>query len=323
MSRKPSVATSGKKLPIVYSPSYNISLLGLEKLHPFDAKKYAKIHEYLADTLELSPEQFYLPERVSDAELSLVHSHEYIDSLRKSRNIAHILQTTPLSFLPNSFLRNRLLEPVRLATGGTVLAVNLALDHGWAINLGGGQHHAKADEGAGFNFFADAAIALRVMWKRKPRHKVLIVDLDAHQGDGNAMILGDDKRVAILDMYNNDLDFPGDLQAQSKVTFNLPLEEGTNDAVYLRILRKKLPQAIREHRPQFILYNAGTDVYQGDPLGRLGMTEKGIIERDNFVLNSAVKSRIPVAVVLSGGYHKDSSRIIGKSIETFLRNLKE
>jgi histone deacetylase 11 len=206
---------------------------------------------------------------------------------------------------------------MRLATGGTILGVHLALRYGWAINLSGGYHHAKSGEGEGFCVFADVPIALKIIWKEKPELKVLIVDLDAHQGNGNSSILAKEPCVSILDMFNASI-FPHDLEAEKFVKYRIALKNRTNTLGYLDSLRKWLPIAIENEQPNLIIYNAGTDIYPADPLGSLSVSEEGIIERDNYVFDEAMERNIPILMVLSGGYHKNSGRIIAKSIEAFL-----
>jgi histone deacetylase 11 len=124
----------GDSLPIIYSNNYNISILGIENFHPFDSKKYEKVYHGLISEGHLCPRQFYKPSRPSDEILLLVHTPEYLRSLKKSSVVASIAEIPPLEYLPNFILQNSLLEPMRLATGGTILGVHLALRYGWAIN---------------------------------------------------------------------------------------------------------------------------------------------------------------------------------------------
>jgi histone deacetylase 11 len=310
---------SPDSLPIIYSPDYNMSVLGIEHFHPFDTKKYAKAYRYLIEQKAVQLEQIYSPSRPSDEELLLVHTPEYLASIRHSSTIAKIVEIPALRFIPAPILRHGILEPMRLATGGTILGARLALRYGWAINLSGGYHHAKADKGSGFCVFADVPIAIRALWKEHPDLKVLIVDLDAHQGNGNSTILGNDPRVAIFDMYNGEI-FPGDIEAQAGVKYKVPLQSHTGTLAYLDSLKQRLPQAIEEHAPGLIVYNAGTDVFVGDPLGNLSITEQGIIDRDNYVMSTAFAKKTPILMVLSGGYTKKSGAIIGKSITSFLES---
>ncbi|MFA6743441.1 MAG: hypothetical protein WCS36_04465, partial [Candidatus Neomarinimicrobiota bacterium] len=135
---------SQSKLPIIYSPQYNISLFGIQKLHPFDTKKYKKVYKYIKTNCGIDENRFYCPEKVSESDIRLVHTGSYLESLKKSEVIARIGQMPPLKFVPNRLLQKRVLVPMKYGTGGTILGAELALQYGWAINLSGGYHHAKA-----------------------------------------------------------------------------------------------------------------------------------------------------------------------------------
>jgi histone deacetylase 11 len=199
-----------KKYPIVYSPGYNISLgKWLDKiigpLHPFDTKKYAKIHNHLKQTFNLTDDQFYTPTMITDEELLKIHDKEYLESLKKSQTISQAVDLwNVLAIFPNSMIQTTLLNPMRLATGGTVLAAQLAMEYGWAINLSGGYHHAQPNHGEGGCIFADVPLAIKTMRQNEKYKniKILIVDLDAHQGNGNALCLKNDPNTFIFDMYN-------------------------------------------------------------------------------------------------------------------------
>jgi len=206
---------------------------------------------------------------------------------------------------------------MKRATAGTILGVELALRYGWAINLSGGYHHAKAENGEGFCVFADVPIALKSIWKKKPDLKVLLVDLDAHQGNGNSSVLRDEKRVVILDMYNSMI-YPNDDEAEQYVTYKVPLERRTNTSEYLDKLEKTLPTAIDEFKPELIVYNAGTDIFVEDHLGNLSITEDGVVKRDEFVFQMAIENKVPILMVLSGGYNKKSGYIIAHSINNLI-----
>jgi len=307
-------------LPIVFSPRYDIRVLGIEKLHPFDSEKYGKVHRYLVDTVGIDEGAFYAPDPVSDEALRKVHTPQYLDSLNHSANIALIAEVMMAALLPNEVLRKHLLEPIRYATGGTILGLALALEQGWAMNLSGGYHHAKAGSGGGFCFFADVPIAVRTMWETHPDRKVMIVDLDAHQGNGNASIFLDEPRVTIFDVFNGQV-YPGDLEAARSVKYNHPVKMFVGDKEYLGLLERELPPAIVESSPGLIIYNAGTDVLAGDPLGGMNITPEGIIRRDEIVFRCAVDRKIPILMLLSGGYTRKSAGVIGKSIENILINI--
>jgi histone deacetylase 11 len=193
------------------------------------------------------------------------------------------------------------------------------MEKGWAINLSGGYHHTKSDRSSGFGFYADVPIAINMLWEDDPELKVLIIDLDAHQGNGNEAILKDDPRIFIFDMYHED-NYPGDDEVKKYIDFDIPV--GSMDAEgYMAIISKDIPAAIMESQPDLIIYNAGTDIYSQDPLGKMNVSKEGIINRDEIVFRNAVKNEIPILMVLSGGYTAESANIIGESIENLFKNI--
>lgn len=309
-------------LPIVYHEDYNIRFLGLEKLHPFDSAKYGKVHEALVNERGLDGHPFHRPAEVTPEQLRLVHTETYLDSLKNSDNVSYIAEVSAIGYLPNRPVQCQLLRPMRLATGGTILAAKLALNEGWAINLGGGYHHAKPDRGEGFCVYADIPIAARVLWQTRPELKVMVVDLDAHQGNGLEMCFSNDVRVSIYDLYNSQV-YPRDEDAKAFATVDLPVPSGTAGAEYLALLERTLPDAIEQAAPDILFYNAGSDVFEGDPLGYLKLTREDIIRRDAFVFEQARDRAIPTVMLLSGGYSKESAGIISDSILNLLEPLQD
>ncbi len=308
------------KIPIVFSPQYDISFLGLEKLHPFDTSKYGKVHRYLVEKLGIPREAFYAPKPVSEKELLSVHSKEYLSSLKDSRVVAGIAELGPLALLPNGFLQNRLLLPMKYASGGTILGAELALKHGWSINLSGGYHHAKAVSGGGFCFFADIPMAVYHLRKENPALSFLVVDLDAHQGNGYASIFKDDPLVHMFDVYNR-LNYPADEEAKRYIDSNFPVEPGIRDAEYLALIERELSVTIRRVKPDLLIYVAGTDVFEGDPIGGMRISAAGIVKRDEMVFRAALENKAPILMVLAGGYSRKSAAIVGKSLENILKNV--
>ena len=304
------------EVPIVYHPDYNISFWGIEKWHPFDSKKYGKVCDALKSELGLWDGQFHTPEQEVSREVLLqVHSESYLESLKKSSVVAEGVGIYPLFFVPNFCLQKYLLRPMRLATQGTLDAVDLAIKHGWAINLSGGYHHAKANNAEGFCIYADIPLAVKKACGEYGIEKCMIIDLDAHQGNGHEEILGESSQVDIFDIYNGSPGFyPSDSYAAQFITYNHPVAHYTNDEEYLSILKTELPKAFEQTKPDFIIYNAGTDIYECDPLGSLSVSRVGIIERDEFVFNLAKEHNIPIIMVLSGGYTQESAGIISDSI---------
>lgn len=199
------------------------------------------------------------------------------------------------------------------------LGAQLALKDGWAINLSGGYHHAKRDSGGGFCVYADIPLAAVKILEQHPDHTIMIVDLDAHQGNGHESCLKDEPRVAIYDIYNKDI-YPRDIEARKRINFNHPVYTGIEDDAYLELLSSTLPAALDQVRPNLIIYNAGTDVFEEDQLGLMRISENGIIKRDELVFQYAHERNIPIVMVLSGGYTKKSAGIIGKSVHNILKN---
>lgn len=309
-----------KRLPLVYHKDYNINNLGYTNKYGFDTQKYKKIYSYLVDTLKIDSECFYTPDYISDDDLSKTHSNEYLDSLNSSATIAEILEINLLKVVPHMWLTFYFLNPMKLITGGTMLAAQLALKDGWAINLAGGCPHAKEKAGGNLCIFNDIAVAIKKVQEENSDYKFLVVDLGAPQGNGTAHIFGDDKNVFTFDMYNEDLT-QNNLEDRDYLNFNLGIKSGIQDEEYLERLKKKLPKAINQTKPNLIIYNAGTDIYKKDKYGLMKISTKGIIERDAFVFACALDSKIPIAMVLGGGYHEKSTEIIYRSIENILTNI--
>jgi len=307
-------------VPIIYHPQYNITFFGIEKLHPFDSTKYGRVFDMLVERGLIDPKRIVRPGTVTDEQLRLVHTERYLDSLKQSKTVAHIAEMPPLAKLPNRSLQCNLLKPKRLATGGTIRAAQLALAQhtggatGWAINLSGGYHHAKADSGEGFCVFADIPIAAEVLWQTRPELRIMVIDLDAHQGNGFESIFQDDERVVMYDLYNSQV-YPDDQAARAFIDHDVPIASGTGDKVYLKLLKNTLSPAMAAANADLIIYNAGTDIFEDDPLGGLSISREGIIERDDYVFRAARDAGVPVAMVMSGGYTKDTAGIIADSIE--------
>lgn len=308
------------QVPIVYTDSYNIGLMGIENLHPFDSKKYKKVYKHLVQEMGLKRSQFHVPTLIGDEELALVHSRDYLETLKQSQTIAEIAEMHPLGMLPAGLLRRNLLRPMRYAAGGTILGAQLALEHGWAVNLSGGYHHAKWNNGEGFCYFADIPLAIHRLWQQEPDAQVLVVDLDAHQGNGIEAIMQNDPRFRMLDVYNDAI-YPNDLSAKQFIDYHFPISPYTSDDDYLSIVEQALTWAFRERKADLLIYNAGTDIYEADPLGGLKVSEAGVLKRDRMVFEMANRFDTPILMVLSGGYTAESGPMIGRSLVSILRDL--
>ncbi|WP_295621934.1 histone deacetylase [Chamaesiphon sp. GL140_3_metabinner_50] len=304
---------------LVYSPEYDIRWLGLEKLHPFDSCKYSRTWKVLVDRFgDRLQSATITPTAPATAELlQTIHTPEYLQQLTHSRYIAQALELASLAWVPSDILDRHVLQPMRLATMGTVIAAKTALETGIGINLSGGYHHASRDRGSGFCVYSDIAISiasLRQSGQLTATDSIAIIDLDAHQGNGLARIFEFDRTVHILDMYNQDI-YPQDRQAIDRIDLNLPLASGTRDDEYLNKLQQYLPSFLSQlDRPKIAFYNAGTDIYEDDPLGRLKISAEGVLARDRLVFQTLVAARIPVVMVLSGGYTSESYQLVARSV---------
>ena len=294
----------GNRVAIIYSKHYQMNMAGLERMHSFDIRKYAKIYLKLNTDGLLRPQDVFVPRQVTREQILLVHNEAFLESLKDSRRIAEYLESPLVGKAPAALADAGILQAFRYATGGTILAARLALKYDIAINIGGGYHHAKPHAGEGFCVYADMPIAIRVLQKENLIHRALVVDLDVHQGNGTAVCFKGDDSVFAFSMHE------GDIYSIPKETDDLDVElaAGADDATYLGLLEKHLPDAFGRSRPDIVFLQAGCDTLKGDPLARLAMTEKGIVARDAMVIGECMRRGIPVVMVLGGGYSKRTWR---------------
>jgi histone deacetylase 11 len=291
--------------------------LGLERLHPFDSHKFSRAFQLLEQRLgtELARHWHAPATPVSEGELRLVHSQAYLESLRSPAVVARALELWPLRLVPSPLLERGVLRPMRLAVAGTMLAMRDALEaQGIVMNVGGGFHHAFRDHGEGFCLYADVAIALaaeRARGTLASADPILVIDLDAHRGNGVWDILGGDPAIHVFDLYNSQVYpglFPG---AVEEFPFQVPLKARTRDDAYLETLRADLPKFLDSVAlPRLAIYNAGTDIVTGDPIGRLAVSPAGVRARDRLVIDSLSLRNVPTVVVTSGGYTELSHQLI-------------
>jgi histone deacetylase 11 len=310
-------------LRIVYNPRYNIRACGVERLHPFDSCKYGRAMRRLRGALGPRLGELTIAPRraVSTQELRAVHTATYLGKLHDAKYLAAALELPLVARLPAAFTRHAVLRPMRWACAGTILAGELALAHALAINMSGGYHHAKSDAGEGFCIYNDVALVvhhLRQSGRIGEGAKIAYVDLDAHQGNGVCHFFIQDRRVAIFDMFNRDIYPAYDRHAMARVDHAVPLERGCTTKKYLSLLQAHLPAfldaATSGGDVAVLIYNAGTDVLAGDPLGGLSVSREGVVMRDAVVAAQASERRIPCIWLLSGGYTDESHAAIADSI---------
>ena len=275
--------------PLVYHPAYSAPL---PSSHRFPMAKFRLLHDHLRQLDLARPEQLHQPLPIPRRALELVHSRTYHEGFSQDRLPAQAQRriglpaTTPL------------VRRTWLAVGGTLLTARLALAHGLACHLAGGTHHAFPHYGSGFCIFNDVAVAARVLLAEGAVARLMVIDLDVHQGDGTAAIFAGDGRVFTLSAHAAS-NFP--LRKQTS-DHDLPLTDGLDDDAYLAAVGRLLPELLEQVQPQLVLYNAGVDPHRDDRLGRLALSDTGLLLRDRMVLEACLRRGIPVATVIGGGY---------------------
>jgi acetoin utilization deacetylase AcuC-like enzyme len=294
--------------PIVWDASYEIDI----GAHVFVTAKYRLARERLLAQGTVSEEHFVRPRPATREELASVHTEAYLAKVESGAfSIAELLRLE----VPYSTAGR---DAMILTCGGTLLAARLALEHGRAAHLGGGFHHAFADHGEGFCLLNDVAVAVRVLLSEGRIQRAAIVDLDVHHGNGTAAIFAHDRAVFTFSMHQEN-NYPAEKPPSD---LDIGLADGTGDEEYLALLAESLPRVLDEHRPDLAIYLAGADPYRYDQLGGLALTLEGLRERDRMVIEGARARRIPVAVVLAGGYARrleDTVRIHAATIEELVR----
>jgi acetoin utilization deacetylase AcuC-like enzyme len=279
-------------LPIIYHPDY---VVPLPEGHRFPMPKFRMLYEMLLADGVAKLEQFHAPTKPLPEIIELVHTPEYVHGYCQGLLDAKAQRRIGLPWSPE--LANR----TCIAVGGTILTAKMALECGLACNTAGGTHHAFPDYGSGFCIFNDLAIASRTLQKSGIIKKILIVDLDVHQGDGTAFTFQNDDSVFTFSMHC-EINFPGTKQ---KSDLDVPLPVGMEDDEYLQTLAKYLPDLLTEVKPDLVFYDAGVDSHIDDKLGKLALTDRGLFRRDMQVLTTCIKQGYPVACVIGGGYAED------------------
>lgn len=284
-------------LPLVYHPDY---VAPLPPGHRFPMAKFSLLYHTLVADGVAHPAQFHAPELPPHEWLELVHAPDYIQAYCEGTLEAKAQRRIGLPWSP------ALAHRTCIAVGGTILTAQLALEHGLACNTAGGTHHAFPDYGSGFCIFNDMAIATRVVQQLGLAEKILIVDLDVHQGDGTAFIFQDDPSVFTFSMHC-EINFPGTKQTSD---LDVPLPEGMEDDAYLQTLASYLPDLLSDINPDLVFYDAGVDPHLGDRLGKLCLTDTGLYRREMQVLSTCVAAGYPVACVIGGGYAEDMKSLV-------------
>lgn len=285
---------------LYFRDEYVVDVLEAGMRHTFDVQRARRIRDGLIDCGAARAEEFIAPAALGDADLRLVHTREYLESIRNPSTLARLL------FLdPEHPWDERLLMPFLYAAGGTLEAALAAVaEGGIGLNLGGGYHHAGVDKAEGFCAVADVAIAIRRLQEQRRVERVLIVDLDYHHGNGNAEIFSTDESVFTFSVHAANWCW---LSKRNNRDIELPSH--TADEVYLGTLRRELPPLLESFAPDFVFYVAGSDPFVEDFLGDFDISEAGMLERDQFVVAQVRARRLPLVMVTAGGYGPSSWKI--------------
>lgn len=291
-------------LKIAWHPIYKHPL---PEGHRFPMEKYELLPKQLLHEGTCTLENFFEPELAWEEFIRLVHHKDYITQLN---NLALDRAAIRKLGFP---LSAELVEREYRITRGTMDGCEYALEYGIAMNIAGGTHHAYTDHGEAFCLFNDQAVAARFLQQKKLAEKILIVDLDVHQGNGTAEIFAGDDSVFTFSMHGAK-NYPFRKESSD---LDIALPDGTGDEIYLNTLKETLPGLIDDVSPDFIFYLSGVDILATDKLGRLGCTIEGSKERDRFVLQSCKDLRLPVQVSMGGGYSEDIKIIVDAHSNTY------
>jgi acetoin utilization deacetylase AcuC-like enzyme len=275
--------------------------------HRFPMLKYDLLPEALLYEGTISAANLFCPAPLPEQDILLTHDPVYWDRLKN-------LRLSPSEIRKTGFpLSRELVEREVLIMNGTVQAALFALEFGIGMNIAGGTHHAFSDRGEGFCLLNDIALAAHYLLQKKKARKILVVDLDVHQGNGTARIFREEARVFTFSMHSGH-NYPFHKEQSD---LDLPLADGTGDETYLRLLQQTLPRLLEEVAPDFMFFQSGVDILASDKLGRLQVSLAGCKARDRYVLETCRKNSLPVAVSMGGGYSEKISHIVEAHANTF------
>ena len=279
----------------------------LDENHRFPMIKYELIPEQLMRENTCNNDNFFSPKTILDENVLLTHDKEYYHKL-VSQNLSKS-ELRPIGF-PMS---NDLVEREKIISQGTIQGAIYSIKNKVSMNIAGGTHHAFYDRGEAFCMLNDQAIAANYLIKKGFFRKILIVDLDVHQGNGTASIFQNINDVFTLSFHGkNNYPFK-----KEKSDIDIEFENGTDDKFYLKKLKNILPKTIDEFKPEFIFYLSGVDVMENDKLGKLSLSLEGCKERDRYVLELCKKNNIPLQISMGGGYSFELKNIIEAHSNTF------
>ena len=281
-------------------------VLPLPENHRFPMAKYRLLRERILAERIITPEDLLLPLAASDEQILRAHDADYLERVVGGDLSAAEIRRIGFPWSPE------MVERSRRSSGATIMAGRTALDEGIAVNLAGGTHHACRDHGEGYCVFNDSAIAARALQAEGRVRRVVILDLDVHQGNGTAQILAGDPTVFTFSIHGAK-NFPFH---KERSDLDIELPDGTGDAVYLELAEEGVRRAIAMSGADVAIYLAGADPYHGDRLGRMALSMAGLAERDRLVLGLCREAGLPVAIAMAGGYAKNVDDIVAIHTQT-------
>ena len=291
-------------LKVAFSP---IFLYQVPEKHRFPMQKYRLIPERLIEEGILSEDNFFAPDKLTEEEILTTHTLEYWQKLKTQTLSRKEARAIGFEMTPE------LVERGRYIAHATYECALYAKQYGVSLNVAGGTHHSFADHGEGFCVFNDVCIASNLLLSRGEAERILVVDLDVHQGNGSASIMANEPRVFVFSMHG-EKNYPF---RKPPSDLDIELANDTDDETYLTHLKQTLPKLIAEHKPDLIFYQSAVDVLATDKLGKLALTPEGCKQRDDFVLRQARDNNIPIAVVMGGGYSEDVEDVVEAHCNTF------
>ena len=291
-------------IKIAFHPIYSHPL---PEGHRFPMLKYELIPGQLLHEGIITTANLFAPHRCPQDTILLTHTREYLDKLMHQQLTAS--EQRKIGFPQSPQLTEREL----IITQGTIDCCHYAMQKGIALNVAGGTHHAFANHGEGFCLLNDFAVAARYLLQHDPAKKIMIIDLDVHQGNGTAKIFEHEPRVFTFSMHGGH-NYPFH---KEKSDLDIPLVDGLDSESYLAILYETLPKLLAEQQPDFVFYLAGVDILETDKFGKLKVTIEGCMQRDRFVMEQLKQLHIPCAISLGGGYSPDVKIIVQAHCNTF------
>lgn len=276
-------------LKVAWSPEY---VLPLPPGHRFPMSKYEMLPQQLLYEGTLQEKNFFKPEPVSESWITITHELDYWQKLKN-------LSLSPQEMRRVGFpLTPSLIKREVTIVHGTMLCTEFALQHGVAMNIAGGTHHAFTNKGEGFCLLNDIAMAANYLLTKNLAEQILVVDLDVHQGNGTAQIFKDNPRVFTFSMHGAN-NYP---LIKETSDFDIGLPDFANDDFYLSTLDVNLKNIVDRVQPDFIFFQSGVDILDTDKMGRLRVTKEGCKTRDRIVFETAKKNAIPIVASMGGGY---------------------